>query len=90
MQTVAEEQTVIVDEEIVQRECTRCDGVQHLVNAAFGMGKYVCDTCSMIVGFDKQASPPEFLIHRGLPKDYTKDVFGTRLMPVELESRTSS
>ncbi len=66
-----------------QRPCTRCDGDQHLVSEFEGMGKYRCDTCEMVVGFDLEASEPEFLISRGLPKRYTKDVFGERLQASE-------
>lgn len=66
-----------------QRSCTRCDGQQHLVTAVSGMGKYRCDSCEMVVGFDLDADEPEFLISRGLPKRYTKDVFGDRVLPAE-------
>lgn len=72
------------------RSCTRCDGSQHLTAHFEGMGKYVCDTCKMIVGFDLEADPNDFLINRGLPFQYTKNRFGTRLLPVELEPRTDS
>lgn len=65
------------------RPCTRCDGRQHLVGAADGMGKYRCDVCEMVVGFDLQANPPEFLLHRGLASRYTKKVFGDRLLAQE-------
>lgn len=65
------------------RPCTRCDGRQHLVGEAAGMGKYRCDVCEMVVGFDLDADPPEFLLHRGLPGRYTKDVFGERLLASE-------
>lgn len=66
-----------------QRSCTRCDGEQHLVSEVSGMGKYRCDTCEMVVGFDLDAEEPEFLISRGMPKRYTKDVFGDRVLPTE-------
>jgi len=61
------------------RECTRCEGEQHLIDEIAGMGKYVCDTCKMRVGFDLEADPVEFLSFRGYPAYYTKDVFGKRL-----------
>lgn len=66
-----------------QRSCTRCDGSQHLVAEVRGMGKYRCDTCEMVVGFDLTAEEPEFLIDRGLPKRYTKDTFGDRVLANE-------
>lgn len=66
-----------------QRECTRCDGTQHLVASHAGLGKYRCDLCEMVVGFDLESEPVEFLIHRGLPSRYTKDWFGARLAPQE-------
>lgn len=90
MQTVAEKQELFTDEEVAQRTCTRCDGEQHLVSSAFGMGKYVCDTCNMIVGFDHEADPNEFLIHRGLPKEYNKNIFGPKLNSSELKRSESS
>ena len=61
------------------RRCTRCDGEQVLVASERGMGTYRCDTCTMVVGFDLEASPPEFLVDRGLPARYTREVFGERL-----------
>lgn len=61
------------------RGCTRCDGDQHLVASAHGMGTYRCDTCGMVVGFDLEGSPAEFLVDRGTPARYTRDVFGDRL-----------
>lgn len=73
-----------------QRVCTRCDGSQHLIVEFAGMGKYVCDTCMMSVGFDRQADPSEFLLHRGLPFEYTKKIFGTRLMKEEARQIESS
>lgn len=66
-----------------QRSCTRCDGRQHLVAAGSSMGKYRCDTCEMVVGFDLRDDEPEFLIDRGLPSRYTRDVFGERITPPE-------
>lgn len=65
------------------RPCTRCDGSQHLVGEFEGMGKYRCDTCEMVVGFDRSADTPEFLIDRGSPSRYSKDVFGDRLQSGE-------
>lgn len=61
------------------RGCTRCDGQQYLVASDRGMGTYRCDTCKMVVGFDLEASPVEFLVDRGTPARYTRDVFGERL-----------
>ena len=66
-----------------QRTCTRCDGEQHLIGGMIGLGKYRCERCSMTVGFDLEAEPAEFLIDRGLPSRYTKDVFGSRLVTAE-------
>lgn len=65
------------------RSCSRCDGQQHLVASARGMGKYRCDTCEMIVGFDLSEDEPEFLIERGVPHRYTKHRFGMRLLSQE-------
>lgn len=65
------------------RPCTRCDGTQHLVAAFAGLGKFRCDACELIVGFDVEADPVEFLLHRGLPGHYTKQWFGARLAPEE-------
>ena len=65
------------------RACTRCDGDQHLVTAVQGMGKYRCDTCHLVVGFDVEADPSEFLLDRGLPGEYTRDVFGPQLTVAE-------
>lgn len=69
------------------RECTRCDGQQHLVAEARGLGKFRCDVCEMVVGFDLQADEPEFLISRGLPSRYTKNVFGGTLLGSERRLR---
>lgn len=66
-----------------RRPCTRCDAEQVLVGGARGLGKYRCEGCAMVVGFDVEARPAEFLIDRGLPGRYTKDVFGTRLLSHE-------
>lgn len=65
------------------RSCTRCVGRQHLLAGVLGMGKYRCDTCEMVVGFDLDAPEPEFLIDRGQARLYTKDVFGDRLSVAE-------
>lgn len=61
------------------RSCTRCDGNQFLVASDKGMGTYRCDTCSMVVGFDLEDEPAEFLVDRGLAARYTRRVFGERL-----------
>jgi hypothetical protein len=61
------------------RACTRCDGQQYLVGSGRGMGTYRCDTCTMVVGFDLEAHPTEFLIDRGTAARYTRKVFGERL-----------
>lgn len=70
-----------------QRPCTRCDGRQHLVAQGRAMGKYRCDTCEMVVGFDLRDDDPEFLIERGSPSRYTRDVFGERITPPERRLR---
>ena len=67
-----------------QRPCTRCDGTQYLLARSDGMGKYRCDGCELVVGFDLESAPVEFLLHRGLPSRYTKQWFGPRLAPEEL------
>jgi hypothetical protein len=67
----------------VSRGCTRCDGDQHLVGGASGLGKYRCETCELVVGFDLEADPAEFLLDRGSPSRYTKDLFGSRLLASE-------
>lgn len=62
------------------RSCTRCEGEQELVNATSGgFGKYECDRCGMVVGFDLESQPAEFLIDRGAPGRYSKELFGSRL-----------
>ncbi len=65
------------------RSCTRCDGEQHLLDTARGFGKYRCLDCSMVVGFDLEGSPVEFLIDRGAPGRYTRGLFGSRLLMPE-------
>lgn len=65
------------------RACTRCDGDQLLVAEERGLGKYRCERCEIVVGFDLESSPAEFLISRGLPSRYTKDLFGSRLLSSE-------
>lgn len=65
------------------RSCTRCDASQVLVAGASGLGKYRCERCELVVGFDLEADPAEFLISRGLPSRYTKDLFGSRLLNAE-------
>lgn len=62
-----------------RRTCTRCDGEQVLVAHHEGMGKYQCERCELEVGFDLSAQPAEFLLSRGFPGQYTKNVFGTTL-----------
>lgn len=70
------------------RDCSRCDGKQHLVAHQYGFGKYGCDTCEMVVGFDADRDVGfEILLHRGLPWHYTKGIYGPRLMPAELSVR---
>jgi hypothetical protein len=61
------------------RDCTRCGGQQHLIAAHGTMGKYRCDVCELVVGFDLEAEPAEFLIDRGQPGRYTRDIFGQQL-----------
>jgi hypothetical protein len=76
--------TALVDTRLPQaRDCTRCDGSQHLVGAFEGLGKFRCDDCEMIVGFDLDAEPSEFLLDRGTPHRYSKDVFGPQLAGLE-------
>lgn len=65
------------------RSCTRCEGEQMLVAEARGLGKYRCERCDLVVGFDLEAEPAEFLISRGQPSRYTKDLFGSRLLGSE-------
>ncbi|HKJ54456.1 MAG TPA: hypothetical protein VJ978_00575 [Nitriliruptoraceae bacterium] len=65
------------------RDCTRCDGTQHLVATFEGMGKYRCDTCELVVGFDLEADLVEFLLERGHPSRYTRERFGSVLMGPE-------
>ena len=67
-----------------RRSCTRCDGEQHLVVGSSGFGKYRCDHCSLIVGFDLESDPAEFMLDRGSPGRYSKELFGSRLLPSEL------
>lgn len=66
------------------RSCTRCDGEQHLIGESSGFGKYRCDDCELVVGFDLEADPAEFLLNRGAPGRYSKELFGSRLLPNEL------
>lgn len=66
-----------------RRACTRCDGDQVLLGSAQGLGSYRCEVCELVVGFDVEARPIEFLLDRGLPGRYTKRTFGTRLMSHE-------
>ena len=66
-----------------QRACTRCGGEQHLIASGSGMGKYRCDTCELVVGFDLTSAQPEFLISRGLPSRYTEDRFSSVILEAE-------
>lgn len=66
-----------------RRHCTRCDDDQVLIANTHGMGKYECEGCELVVGFDLDAEPAEFLLGRGLPGNYTKHVFGTSLSASE-------
>lgn len=70
----------------IQRDCTRCEGVQAVLDWGNDMGLYVCDTCRMRVGFDLKAPDGrrEFMLFRGEPRFYTKNTFGNRLMPTEV------
>ena len=67
-----------------RRSCTRCEGEQHLVVGSSGFGKYRCDRCALVVGFDLESEPAEFMLDRGAPGLYSKDLFGSRLLPSEL------
>lgn len=71
------------DEVPAVRACTRCDGEQHLVDSARGFGKFRCITCGMVVGFDLEGDPVEFLLDRGAPGRYTRGLFGSRLLTPE-------
>jgi hypothetical protein len=72
--------TAVVEAEVPERRtCTRCDGQQLLVARDRGMGKFRCEDCDLVVGFDLDADPAEFLLARGFPGNYTKRVFGTTL-----------
>lgn len=62
-----------------KRECSRCDGNQFLIDNALGFGKYRCDTCGMVIGFDLESNKPEFIICKGIPAHYTKEIFGNAL-----------
>lgn len=75
--------TALADEVPSVRSCTRCDAEQHLVDAASGFGKYRCIGCGMVVGFDLEGAPVEFLIDRGAPGLYTRGLFGSRLQSPE-------
>ena len=66
------------------RPCTRCEAEQHLVAHGGGLGKYRCLGCDLVVGFDLEADPAEFLLDRGSPSRYTRELFGSRLLPAEL------
>jgi len=75
--------TALADGVPAVRACTRCDAEQHLVDSASGFGKYRCIGCGMVVGFDLEGNPVEFLIDRGAPGLYTRDLFGSRLQSPE-------
>lgn len=66
-----------------ERDCTRCHGTQHLLASHAGLGKYRCDHCELVIGFDLEAEVPEFLLHRGLASRYSKQMFGTELLAAE-------
>jgi hypothetical protein len=65
------------------RSCTRCEGEQHLLDADRGFGKYRCIACGMVVGFDLEGDPVEFLLDRGAPGRYSRGLFGSRLLGSE-------
>ena len=75
--------TRLADDVPAVRACTRCDDEQHLVDAASGFGKFRCIGCGMVVGFDLEGAPVEFLIDRGAPGLYTRGLFGSRLQSPE-------
>lgn len=78
--------STLVDTPPDSRPCTRCDGSQHLVASVDDMGKYRCEQCELVIGFDLGATKDrEFLLDRGLPGRYTKDVFGPQLHGSELQ-----
>lgn len=70
---------------ITERDCSRCDGSQLLLVHHDGFGKYRCDTCGVVVGFDLGVSEHrEFLLDRGNPAKYTKDAWGPLLGVAEI------
>jgi hypothetical protein len=75
--------TTALAEVPTRRVCTRCDGEQHLIGGSSGFGKYRCDDCQLVVGFDLESDPAEFLLDRGAPGRYSKELFGSRLLPAE-------
>lgn len=75
--------TRLADDVPSVRACTRCDAEQHLVDSARGFGKYRCIGCAMVVGFDLEGMPVEFLIDRGAPGRYTRGLYGSRLQSPE-------
>ncbi len=75
--------SLVADDVPAVRACTRCEGEQHLLDAARGFGKYRCLGCGMVVGFDLEGDPVEFLIDRGAPGLYTRGLFGSRLLRPE-------
>ncbi len=82
--TLSSGSTTAIAEVPNTRSCTRCDDQQHLLGGSSGLGKYRCEHCELVIGFDLEADPAEFLLSRGLPSRYTKDLFGSRLLPAEL------
>jgi ribosomal protein S27AE len=76
--------TALIEADVPERRsCSRCDGTQVLVAHHEGMGKYQCELCHLEVGFDLDNRPSEFLLARGRPGEYTKNVFGTTLSSQE-------
>lgn len=62
-----------------KRECSRCDGTQFLIAYHNEFGKYRCDHCCMVVGFDVSAEKAEFIISKGMASHYTKETYGNFL-----------
>lgn len=75
--------TTAIAEVPTRRNCTRCEGEQHLIGGSSGFGKYRCDTCALVVGFDLESEPAEFMLDRGAPGRYSKELYGSRLLPSE-------
>lgn len=84
MSDASDSSTAVIDASVPERRsCTRCDGEQVLMAETHGMGKYRCERCELVVGFDLEGDPAEFLLGRGLPGEYTKQVFGIELSVAE-------